>query len=85
MWETLRKEDVVQKLRTKQGVGLSQKEVILRKQKYICLLLSIVLSFSGFFLGINASKDVYGNQSDRMGRYPCRDSQPGADSQFSDQ
>lgn len=36
---------------------------ILRKQKYICLLLSIVLSFSGFFLGINASKDVYGNQS----------------------
>ena len=34
MWETLRKEDVVQKLRTKQGVGLSQKEVILRKQKY---------------------------------------------------
>lgn len=36
---------------------------ILRKQKYICLLLSIVLSFSGFFFGINASKDVYGNQS----------------------
>ena len=36
---------------------------ISRKQKYICLLLSIVLSFSGFFFGINASKDVYGNQS----------------------
>ena len=34
MWETLRKEDVVQKLRTKQGVGLSQREVLLRKQKY---------------------------------------------------
>lgn len=34
-----------------------------RKQKYICLLLSIVLSFSGFFFGINASKEVYGNQS----------------------
>ena len=36
---------------------------ISRKQKYICLLLSIVLSFSGFFFGINASKEVYGNQS----------------------
>lgn len=36
---------------------------ISRKQKYICLLLSIILSFSGFFFGINASKDVYGNQS----------------------
>ena len=34
MWETLRKEDVVQKLRTKQGIGLSQREVLLRKQKY---------------------------------------------------
>ena len=34
MWETLRKEDVVQKLRTKQGVGLSQREVLLKKQKY---------------------------------------------------
>ena len=34
MWETLRKEDVVQKLRTKQGVGLSQREVLIRKQKY---------------------------------------------------
>ena len=34
MWETLRKEDVVQKLRTKQGVGLTQREVQVRKQKY---------------------------------------------------
>ena len=34
MWETLRKEEVLQKLRTKQGVGLSQREVLLRKQKY---------------------------------------------------
>ena len=34
MWETLRKEDILQKLRTKQGVGLSQREVLVRKQKY---------------------------------------------------
>ena len=34
MWETLRKEEVLQKLRTKQGVGLTQREVQVRKQKY---------------------------------------------------
>ena len=34
MWETLRKEEVVQKLGTKQGTGLTQREVQTRKQKY---------------------------------------------------
>lgn len=34
MWETLRKEEVLQKLRTKQGAGLTEREVQVRKQKY---------------------------------------------------
>ena len=34
MWETLRKEEVVQKIGTKQETGLTQREVQTRKQKY---------------------------------------------------
>lgn len=34
MWETLRKEEVVQKLSSKQDFGLTQREVQIRKQKY---------------------------------------------------